>query len=123
MALEMNPEIRAQWCAALRSGEYVQGKEALYDGEGFCCLGVLCALAVKIQVIAEPDYDGPEDEMLWRYDGRADYLPDSVKRWAGLAEENPAVMTATGREPLGILNDEGALTFAEIADLIDGGAS
>jgi hypothetical protein len=119
----MNPEIRAQWCAALRSGEYEQGKEALYDGEGFCCLGVLCDLAFKAGAIPEPEYDEDEEARLWRYDGRSDYLPDSVKGWAGLAAQNPAVMTPTGREPLATVNDEDGLNFAQIADLIDGGAS
>ena len=48
----MNKEVKQQWVAALRSGEYKQGKNALrrqYEGEDaeFCCLGVLCDLAVK----------------------------------------------------------------------------
>jgi hypothetical protein len=38
----MNPEIKAKWIAALRSGEYAQGRYALRDGDHFCCLGVLC---------------------------------------------------------------------------------
>jgi hypothetical protein len=29
------------WLNALRSGEYKQGKGYLFDGTGFCCLGVL----------------------------------------------------------------------------------
>jgi hypothetical protein len=44
----MNPNIKAQWVEALRSGEYQQGSGMLkyYDDEideaRFCCLGVLC---------------------------------------------------------------------------------
>ena len=30
-----------QWTAALRSGKYPQGQNALCDGSRFCCLGVL----------------------------------------------------------------------------------
>lgn len=42
----MNPELKAKWIAALRSGEYKQGKSALVDSENnYCCLGVLCAVA------------------------------------------------------------------------------
>ena len=49
----MNTEIKKQWGAALRSGEYTQGTGRLksfptIDGEpAFCCLGVLCALHAK----------------------------------------------------------------------------
>ena len=43
----MKRDIRDQWIAALRSGEYKQGNGVLHqvskDGaERFCCLGVLC---------------------------------------------------------------------------------
>ena len=43
----MKRDIRDQWIAALRSGEYKQGNGVLHqvskDGaESFCCLGVLC---------------------------------------------------------------------------------
>ena len=34
-------EQKAEWIEALRSGDYEQGVEELYDGNGFCCLGVL----------------------------------------------------------------------------------
>ena len=38
----MNPTFKAKWVAALRSGEYKQGKYVLRDQENnFCCLGVL----------------------------------------------------------------------------------
>ena len=39
----MPAEIKAKWLAALRSGQYKQGKLFLYDGEedAYCCLGVL----------------------------------------------------------------------------------
>lgn len=49
----MNPEIKAQWLAALRSGNYIQGKYYLqsFDVTGeqhtFCCLGVLCDIMGK----------------------------------------------------------------------------
>lgn len=48
---KMNPEVKALWIEALRSGKYQQGQGALRrisDGGGpdqFCCLGVLCDLA------------------------------------------------------------------------------
>ncbi len=39
----MNPEIKAKWVAALRSGQYKQGDNWLHNKEtdAYCCLGVL----------------------------------------------------------------------------------
>jgi hypothetical protein len=117
-ALEMNPEIRAKWVAALRSGKYKQGRKALRDGDTFCCLGVLCDLAVRAGVAGAtaPDSDaGGELGGWWSYDGRVDYLPESVMDWAGLATPNPN----SGDEFLAEYNDSG-WSFARIADAIDG---
>ena len=52
----MKQEIKQQWITALRSGNYPQGRGYLRriddDGkEGYCCLGVLCELAVNAGVI------------------------------------------------------------------------
>jgi hypothetical protein len=121
MTLDMNPEIRAQWCAALRSGEYPQGRGGLHtvdedDREGYCCLGVLCDLAVAAGVISPP-HRGP----LWTFDGSPDYLPKRVEEWAGLQSCNPAVSHDGHLDRLANLNDDG-VSFAEIADLIDGGS-
>lgn len=48
----MNPELKAKWIAALRSGNYAQCRAALKDRidhknpghYGYCCLGVLLAV-------------------------------------------------------------------------------
>jgi len=124
MALEMNPEIRARWTAALRSGTYKQGEGYLRINDGYCCFGVLCELAVKARII----HLRQNDNGIWQYDGRADYLPEAVLDWAGLRISNPEVSTPSGMFPLAILNDgddetEGQWSFAQIADAIDGGAS
>lgn len=42
---ELKTITRAEWIAALRGGEYKQGKESLKKGRAFCCLGVACDLA------------------------------------------------------------------------------
>ena len=46
---KMNPEFKAKWLAALRSGEYKQIEGALrlveYDKVGYCCLGVACEIS------------------------------------------------------------------------------
>lgn len=41
----MDAKLKADWVAALRSGEYRQTKHQLQDSGGFCCLGVLCKVA------------------------------------------------------------------------------
>ncbi len=41
--IKLNPYVKRQWVAALRSGDYEQTDGFLYsEGEGFCCMGVLC---------------------------------------------------------------------------------
>lgn len=147
MNFRMNPDIKAQWVAALRSGDYRQGREQLhtYDEEikieRYCCLGVLCDLAIKAGVV--------ESKLLFA-DGRAkkfgpvggaDYefesgeLPEIVSKWAGLSVtydpydigedaevdyySNPSVTDGPGRISLAEANDEKAYDFRRIADLIE----
>lgn len=119
----MNPEIKKRWVAALRSGEYEQGKGRLVTEDGkFCCLGVLCDLAVGDGVVTHAGEGftsgGPEGI-------RIGSLPDAVVGWAGVKEPNPYLPQGgpTGRIYLADLND-GAVDnrqhpFSEIADLIE----
>lgn len=41
----INWPTKAEWLAALRSGEFEQGSAYLKHGKQHCCLGVLCVLA------------------------------------------------------------------------------
>lgn len=119
----MNPEIKARWLAALRSGEYIQGVEALKkkvaDETGdeqvkFCCLGVLCDLHSK--EIGEKWEEGkPFSLRNSSYLGHDDYLPVVVMAWAGLGETDPGFNDS---ESVANMNDNG-YTFAEIADEIE----
>ena len=44
-----------KWINALESGEYKQGKHNLRTNDDtFCCLGVLCDIAVKEGILKEP---------------------------------------------------------------------
>lgn len=43
---KMDPQLKAEWVAALRSGEYAQGHDRLCTGDAFCCLGVLADIAL-----------------------------------------------------------------------------
>ena len=115
----MNPEIKAKWLAALRSGEYEQTRETLRNSKGFCCLGVLTDLYIKekeTKWIPEKRYD--ETVFYW-FEGELETLPDCVKHWAGLDEWNPLVTHKGGRTCLGRLNDIERLDFNQIADVIE----
>jgi hypothetical protein len=95
-------EIAKQWCEALRSGKYKQGKGALRCGDSFCCLGVLCDIGNL------PD---------WR---ERCTLPKHIREWSGMQSKDGTYRydhnhTAT----LAWLNDEESKTFAEIADIIE----
>lgn len=123
MSLNMDPQIRARWTTALRSGTIPQAKGALREDAGRCCLGVLADLAVADGVIDPPKYydDDRESEGEWLYCGAGDVLPYAVYAWAGLPNGNPDAPGHTGKS-LADLNDAG-MPFTEIADLIDGGTS
>ena len=59
----MNNNLRKRWVAALRSGEYEQGKERLRSGgDEYCCLGVLCDIVINDSLL------NGTDRYLW--DGR-----------------------------------------------------
>lgn len=146
--MSMNPEIKAQWVAALRSGEYQQGKNYLTrvtpEGDKHCCLGVLCDLAVKagLDLAVTMCAEGSPSSLitLKAYDSCTGQLPGTVVRWAGLENDRPftygeAAVRDTAEYSIGWrpepdaapvtlseLNDgdtTGASTFPEIADLIE----
>lgn len=120
----MNPEIKSKWVAALRSGEYKQGKGVLSDGKEFCCLGVLCDLAVKeggvLTIGVDTSMPDELDETSVIYDGYQFDLPPSVMGWAGLDASNPKIQ-APGDEGKAYISDvnDGGTSFEEIADLIE----
>lgn len=126
--IAMNPEIKAQWVAALRSGEYEQAKGVLSIQQPVidpkwrhCCLGVLCDLAVKAGLpLTVTEDDSLTNAALERsYDGQTAALPHSVMEWAGLDDIFPVVFIEQGdAADLAALNDNGK-TFPEIADLIE----
>jgi hypothetical protein len=128
----MNPEVKQKWIDALRSGKYDQGSEKLRSVTGYCCLGVLCDLYSKEQG-AEWEFHGiietnlqPQD--YWYFEGESEFLPESVKEWAGLPVGNPSVrvdVTDNADEDDWFYNDEIAnlndsgYTFNELSELIE----
>lgn len=128
----MNTAVKALWLAALRSGDYEQGHGALKTVDGkYCCLGVLCDLAVEAGVIPAPrttlgseDNDGNMRQLYLFGDGdeagQLAYLPSSVTAWAGVNCCGERNWSTESKYPqsLACLNDAGN-SFAEIADIIE----
>src|SRR6478736_3165412 len=134
----MNQEIKERWLAALRSGEYKQADGYLNimsldpeqtEFDGFCCLGVLCEIAVADGVVQKQrvagnsffEYGDPE-----RGDWDHSVLPVSVRDWAGLDDTNPSVNALSEDDnpdlmdawsPVSEPNDNGS-SFEEIANWI-----
>lgn len=99
----MNPEIKAKWVAALRSGKYKQGRGRLKNTNNeYCCLGVLCAL--KTNNPLELDRSFPNED---------------VVLWSGIDKPNPMLMYNDEITPVATLNDDKLLSFSKIADLIE----
>lgn len=117
----MDQVVKALWVTALRSGDYKQGQGVLRSkltetstASRFCCLGVLCELAVKANVIPEAEYDGFYYNYGVTEDKHSAYPPRVVMNWAGLRNENPRY----GTDTLAAMNDNGK-TFEQIADAIE----
>jgi hypothetical protein len=122
--------ILSEWLAALRGegaykGVYKQGKNALHTkGEDrkkdtFCCLGVLCDLAVKAKIISVPVLEEFDNEFQYT-DNDGDInravLPIGIMEWVGLKSEDGSY----GNEDTSLAetNDSGA-SFKKIAKIIE----
>lgn len=140
---KMDPEVKALWLTALRSGEYRQTTENLKidrgdgKGVGYCCLGVLCELAVSQGVELSLNFDTsiretcdnpdhPECKEVagnvvkaYDFNGSSSYLPDKVQEWAGLKYRNPSVLCEGYGSSLAALNDNKLLDFDAIADIVE----
>lgn len=122
-----------KWLAALRSGEYKQGRGVLDDGQGrYCCLGVACKLAaeelgtvkVEEEAVTNQAFE-PHPITSTAYDGQQFTLPHSVMDWLGVRTDDPYVreMWADGEtsHSCSLLNDN-EMPFTDIADMIEGSA-
>lgn len=122
----MNEEIKSRWVSKLTSGEYSQTTGTLNAGDGYCCLGVLCEIAVEDGIVIKTV--GSSGRAVYtskvnQSDVSADILPYDVVAWAGLNDTNPDVTYFDSNglqldDNLAELNDNG-MKFEEIAKLID----
>ena len=110
----MNPELKSRWIAKLRSGEYLQGKGALRkrgeEQDTFCCLGVLCEIAVEDGKVRRPEQPKAVGYN-YSYDEEGGLLPVGLHTWSGICLDD--------RQELMDMNDTQGKTFEKIADWID----
>lgn len=100
----MNPEIKAKWIEALRSGKYQQTAGTLRNNDGFCCLGVLCDVMGSTW-----DEHGTAESPDGRF--RSAYLlAHELKDAIGLSDFRQSILFE--------MNDCGK-SFPEIADYIE----
>ena len=116
-------DVMNKWIEALESGDYAQTRGALgVDGlEGgkpsFCCLGVLCELAVQEGIIPDPlRGDAENATRLYGEAGNSGALPVEVRKWAGLATNN-GTYDGADKNLVG-LNDSYGYSFEQIASVI-----
>ena len=127
MLTRAQKNIRKRWVEKLRSGEFKQGDSCLRkvtktkngQKETFCCLGVLCELAVKARVINKASLEETQDGDLdnttsYRYDGEKAFLPRDVRLWAGLKSDRGEF----DEGDLSEMNDDG-VSFKRIAKVIE----
>jgi len=114
-------EVQAAWVEALKSKKYQQGKFrlCLVNGEEktYCCLGVLCDLAVKASVIPVPihteRFSDTHRSVVYTCN-----LPPSVTRWAGLTRGHGPYYNSKGKV-FSLSNDnDKSKSFSQIARTI-----
>lgn len=106
MGNKLDPEFKAKWVAALRSGEYKQGKYNLltehHGACSFCCIGVAGMLRgiSKEELSNKSNYDDPAYSKC-------------------LPELDRSILYVLGEMNDGSFNQVGAKSFSEIADYIE----
>lgn len=107
----MKKDVAEKWVAALRSGEYKQGRGTLRKELSLgtttrhCCLGVLCEVV------------DPENVLHWHNHNE---LTRSIKALTGMRREDGALTTRLeGHDTLVDVNDILELPFPQIADYIE----
>jgi hypothetical protein len=114
---KMNPDVKAVWIEALRSGNYQQGRGVLTNigsngAASHCCLGVLCQL--YNQTFDDLVVDVVDGHIYYNNVGA--YLPNVVADWSGLTDFNDQVALADRNDGS---DHHQKHTFAEIADYVE----
>jgi hypothetical protein len=119
--IKLNTEIAEKWVTALESGEYTQGIGVLQQNGKYCCLGVLCELAVKEGIIQPPT---PDMDDTYQYGSHqtwsSETLPDEVIDWAQMISNEGLISLNYDDKSYSSLvdmNDSG-VSFKQIAEKI-----
>jgi hypothetical protein len=120
----MDKELKAAWIAALRSGDFGQGSGVLLQDGRHCCLGVLCDIDSRVEMVRtdgryyRAQFDLPKGVAITDMrSGEATLkvggynLPPEYRKALGISisEESKLVH----------LNDMESKSFVEIADYIE----
>lgn len=111
----MNKEIKTDWLAALRSGDYRQGQLLLRyrptykQKDRYCCLGVLCEVIGEEFTLREEEL-GSNIKHHYEIEGINSSLSENLLDLVGLNHEEEGRL---------IDMNDGNMTFKEIADHIE----
>ena len=128
----MKTDIGMKWIRELESGRYRKGEGALHalagtkedpEQDTFCCLGVLCRMAMddgvelSRQEIRMEEEDGGRVKRV-AYDDEFGSLPDSVREWSGMKTDLGTLKPKDGTETsLADINDV-SFSFEPVATAI-----
>lgn len=136
-SIEMPGSAADAWLAALRSGEYTQGKERLHINGAYCCLGVMqMAVDGKVEKFvtnigdAEIELSYSLPSVAWCAAHNISFEGASEVGGDGISYINPRIAKVIcndfPRENLlseyktaSVINDSFELTFLQIADLLE----
>jgi hypothetical protein len=107
-----------KWVNALRCGRFAQSRLSLINRNGYCCLGVGCAVARENGV--DLGFIPPGQHHSGSYDGQSVSLPSKVVEWLGLSSATADYLNDDGEaDCLVNNNDVDGLSFSDIADMIE----
>lgn len=113
----MRQKIAKAWVEALRSGKYEQGKNRLCKDGKYCCLGVLCEVAIEQGLdLKRKDIGGMIHYGTSEEEGNTAMLPVEVLVWAEMRTGYGDYDNGEGA--LSSDNDRGK-SFEEIAAIIE----
>lgn len=131
---KIDPEFKAEWVAALRSGKYTQGQQGLVDAnDNYCCLGVAVCLRPELVLREGLDFYMANQDEFQR--AGADFPPTGFADLFLGGRTDPRIEVSDLPEKYGVnkstgydsdgyvslsmLNDHLNKTFLEIADIIE----
>lgn len=121
----MNKEIADRWTKALRSGRYKKTRYQLKGIGCYCSLGVLCHISnlgkfSRTLTIFGSPYLIKDGVPSSSHHGYTQGVPPEITHWSGMNTKTGDLNNRLFKnESITNLNDEGDLSFKEIADIID----